>query len=442
LGLLGNAATTPAMTENRAHASGNSTSRRRGVVAWALYDWANSAFATTVLAAFFPFLFKKYWSADVDVAVSTARLGFATAAASLAVALSAPVLGAMADAGRSRKRWLALFATIGIIATGAMGAVAKGEWLVALLLFAIASVGFLGSIVFYDSLLPLVAEPGERDRVSAYGYGLGYLGGGLLFLVNVAMVVKPALFGLADAGQAARVSLVTVAVWWAVFSIPLFRRVAEPREARRSGVIGESFRALRTTFGQIRRLKVTFLFLIAFWLYMDGVHTVVRMGVDYGLSIGLGGPGLMGAVLMTQFVAFPAALGFGRLAERWGAQRAILLGIVVYCGVCVYAAFIHNVAGFFILAGVVGLVQGGVQALSRSLYARLIPQRREAEFFGFYNMLGKLAAVLGPALMGATALITSNPRWSIVSILVLFVAGGVVLSRVDLKAGEAAAREG
>lgn len=406
---------------------------RRSAFAWALYDCGNSAFATTVMAGFFPLFFKQYWSAGVSSTESTSKLGLANSLASVAVALLAPVLGAIADAGLGKKRWLAGFAAIGCIATAALAGVGKGDYNTATGWYALASIGFAGSLIFYDALIVSVANQSESDRVSALGYSLGYLGGGVLFAINVAMTLKPALFGLADKAAGVRASFVTVALWWAVFTVPLMLRVRERgygTEKPRAGAVLRGISQLRHTFARVRSLPEVWRFLLAYWLYIDAVDTVIRMAVDYGLSLGLPSESLIIALLITQFVGFPAAIVFAKLAGRIGTRASILLGIAVYCGVTVFGYFMTTASEFYVLAIVIGLVQGGVQALSRSMYSRLIPAAEAGEFFGFYNMLGKFAAVFGPALMGYVGVLTGSPRKAILSLLVLFIAGAVLLMRV------------
>lgn len=408
---------------------------RRTVYAWAFYDWANSAFATTVMAGFFPLFFKEYWNSGVADTVSTFRLGLANSMASLVVVLCAPLLGAIADHLDRRKGFLLLFAALGVVMTGALHFVAAGDWQLAALCYGLAILGFSGGNLFYDALLLGVARPAQLDRVSALGFALGYLGGGLLFAFNVLMVLYPDWFGLPDKATAVRVSFLSVALWWAVFSVPLFLLVPEARaaEAVRARVaITRGLAQLRRTLREIGRLPHTFLFLLAYWLYIDGVDTIVRMAVDYGLSLGFPSNSLIVALLITQFVGFPAAIAFGRLGDRIGARAGILAALAVYVVVTAWGAFMSAVWEFYVLAVVIGLVQGGVQSLSRSLYARLIPPGRSAEFFGFYNMLGKFAAVLGPALMGWVGVLSGSPRIGILSVLVLFVAGAALLLRVDV----------
>lgn len=410
---------------------------RRPALSWALYDWANSAFATTVMAGFFPTFFRQFWSAGAESSVTTFRLGIANAAAGFIIALAAPLLGAIADRGGRRKQFLAAWSLLGIGATFALYFVAKGDWALATTLFVLATLGFNGGIVFYDALLLDVAQPRDYDRVSALGYGLGYLGGGVLFALNVLMVLKPATFGLADAAEAVRFSFLTVAFWWLLFMLPLLFGVREKRAAQASGVRGvvvSGWRELKATARQIRAQTALLQFLIAYWLYIDGVNTVIKMAVDYGLALGLASSDLLGALLLTQFVAFPAAIAFGRLGERWGARECVLLGIAVYAALTVWAFFLDSTAEFYAMAVVVGLVQGGVQSLSRSFFGRLVPEGKSAEYYGFYNMVGKFGTVLGPLLMGATALIMDSTRASILSLLILFIAGGALLWRVRIPA--------
>lgn len=403
---------------------------RRPVFSWALYDWANSAFATTVMAGFFPLFFKQYWSADADPTVSTFWLGMGNGAASGVVALLAPFLGAVADRGGTRIKLLLLFTVLGIAMTAGFYWVERGDWPMALLFYALAVIGFSGGITFLDSLLLDVADKPEFDRVSAFGYSLGYLGGGILFLVNVLMFTRPALFGLADGAHAVRVSFLTVAVWWGVFTIPLMLFVRErgpatplpPLAAVRAG-----WSELWSTVRDLRHYRVLVLFLVAYWLYIDGVNTVIKMAVDYGLALGFEASSLITALLITQFVGFPAALAFGWIGDRLGARAGIMIAIVVYLGTTIWGYFLDNVAEFYVLAIIIGLVQGGIQSLSRSFFGRLVPPEKSGEFFGFFNMMGKFAAVLGPVLMGWVALSTGSSRVAILSLAILFIAGGTVL---------------
>jgi len=405
---------------------------RRPVVAWALYDWANSAFATTVMAGFFPVFFKQFWSVGVDVSVSTFRLGLANGVASFAIAVLAPLLGAIADRSGARVRLLALATVLGAAATGGLFLVQAGHWQLAAILYGLASLGFWSGVTFCDSLLLDVAKPEEFDLVSAYGYSLGYIGGGLLFGINVLMTLRPEWFGIADASEAVRLSFLTVAVWWLVFSAPIVLFVREKAPDEPLGVKAAAragWRELGVTVTHIRAYRPMVWFLVAYWLYIDGVNTVIKMAVDYGLSIGFPQEGLVAALLLTQFVAFPAALAFGWLGSKIGAANGIFIGLAVYAVATIGAYRMESAWEFYALAVTIGLVQGGVQSLSRSYFGALVPEGRQGEFFGFYNMMGKFASVLGPMLVGVTALLTGSTRAGILSVLLLFIVGGGLLWR-------------
>ena len=418
---------------------------RRPILAWAFYDWANSAFATVVIAGFFPVFFKQFWAADLAVTESTRALGYASSAASLILVCVAPLLGALADQLGAKKRFLLFFTSLGVLATGGLFWLAAGHWVAALSLYLLGLLGFLTSNIFNDALITDIAEPGDYERVSSLAYALGYLGGGLLFALNVVMVLTPTTFGLADQGQAVQVAFLGVALWWAVFTIPLAFLVPES-QSQGGKTLGAALRGafseLAQTFQTIRVLRNTFLFLIAYWFYIDGVDTIVFMAVDFGLSLGFPASSLMVALLITQFVGFPAALVFGHLGTRWGPKPSILLAIGVYTLVVAAASQMQQLTHFYALAVAIGLVQGGVQALSRALFAGLIPAGQTAELFGFYNMVGKFGAVLGPFLVGTTAALTGDPRLSLLPILALFLIGALLLTRVDVAAGRAAVRGG
>ncbi len=407
---------------------------RREIIAWALYDWGNSAFATVVIAGFFPVFLKQYWAADADVTVSSFRLGLANSIASLVVICLAPVLGAIADQGTFKKRFLISFAAVGVIATGALFFVSSGQWPWAVGLYILGGVGFASANIFYDALLVDVAPRRHLDVVSAWGFALGYLGGGLFLGFCAYLTLEPGTFGLAGRTEAVRLSFLLTAVWWAVFSIPLWRYVREHRThaavtLRDASMLG--IRQLRDTFRSLRRYRQVILFLAAYWLYIDGVDTIVRMAVDYGAALGFTSQHLIFALLVTQLVGFPAAIAFGWIGQRLSAKTGILIGLAVYFGVTLWAYRLHQVWEFYAIAATIGLVQGGVQSLSRSLYARLIPPDSSAEFFGFYNLLGKFAAVIGPALMGGMAYFTQSTRLSILSLLVLFAGGAILLLFVN-----------
>jgi len=429
---------------------------------WAFYDWANSAFATTVMAGFFPIFFKSYWSSGVDINTSTARLGFANSLASVIVALMAPVAGAMADQGSRKKQFLTFFAYLGCAMTAGLYLVQQGQWVTAVFFYIMGIIGYSGANVFYDSLLPTVAREKEYDRVSGLGFAMGYLGGGLLFTLNVVMYQWPEIFWISSGVWAVRLSFVTVALWWAGFTLLTVFWVEEESAVHRvkwSAAVANGIRAVIITFKKIRHLKMAFLFLVGYWLYIDGVDTIIRMAVDYGLSLGFDESDLIIALLITQFVGFPAAIIYSVLGEKWGTKRALLLGLVIYIGITFWGIQMDTKREFFILAVTIGLVQGGIQALSRSFFSRLIPKKQAAEFFGFYGMLGKFAAIIGPALMAYVGLAARRflmpdqatmdqvesvgrlaSRWSIASLLLLFVAGGILLWLVDEKKGQEEAR--
>ncbi len=414
--------------------------------AWCWYDWANSAFATTVMAALFPpFFVSLARKAGAAPAEATAWWGYITAGTLLVIALSAPVLGAMADGRGTRKRFLGAFAALGILATALMGTLGEDTWRAAAALFVVASFGFSGSFIFYESLLPQLATGAQMDQLSARAYALGYAGGGLLLIINLLMVTQPAWFHLPSVAWAVRLSFVTVALWWGVFSVPLFRKVPEPNvgstSARPGSSLGTALARLQKTRQEIRRYPQLTTFLVAYWIYNDGIGTIVKMATAYGAEIGLGMTELMGALVLTQLVGIPCAILFGRMAGHLGIRRTILISLVVYGLISVGGFFLATATHFFILAGLVGVVQGGAQALSRSLFASMVPRHQTAEFFGFYSTSGKLAGVVGPLVFGLVGQLTGTSRLGILSLVLFFGIGGWLLSRVDVEAGRRDARK-
>jgi len=411
--------------------------KRKRVISWALYDWANSAFATTVMAGFFPLFFKSFWAADLSPAESTAVIGTTNSFAGLLIVLLAPFLGAYSDLGKFKKKFLAFFALLGVLSTGYLYFIPQGDWVIAASLYALAVIGFSGGNIFYDSLIASVSKQDQRNKVSSLGFSLGYLGGGLLFVINVLMYLNPAWFGLSSQSEAILWSFVSVAVWWAVFSLPLFMSVEEKSNAEISKglfeTITEAFKAVASTLREIKKHKRVAIFLIAYWLYIDGVDTIVRMAVAYGSDIGLDASSMITALLLTQFVGFPATLVFGIYADKIGFKKILTIGISIYILVTFYAYYMSTALEFYILAGTVGLVQGGVQAISRSFFSTIIPVNKEAQFFGFYNLVGKSAVFLGPVLVSWVALIFGNPRFGILSLLFLLVPGLILLWMVPDK---------
>ncbi len=408
---------------------------KKTIYSWALYDWANSAYATTVMAGFFPLFFKSYYSSGADVTLSTAQLGFANSVSSFVIVLLAPLLGAIADVASLRKRFLFMFAYLGILMSASLALVGEGEWELAVFVYVLANIGFMGSNTFYDGLLPSVSNEKSVDYISGLGFALGYLGGGVLFGINVLMLQEPKLFGFDSEVEAVKASFISVALWWAVFSVPLLLFVKEKKVqklgSRASFLAG--YAQLRGTLVKIAKLKGLLLFLVAYWLYIDGVDTIIRMAVDYGMALGFDAHNLILSLLIVQFVGFPATLLFAKLADIWDTKKAIFLAIFIYLCIVMWASLMQEVYEFYLLAVMIALVQGGIQALSRSYYSKMIPAKNAAEFFGFYNLLGKFAVILGPLLVGVVALFSESSRIAIASVGIFFIVGGVLLYFVDEK---------
>ncbi len=404
---------------------------------WALYDWANSAFATTVMAGFFPIFFKSYWASNLSDAESTFAIGSVNSLVGLLIAFSAPVLGALADAGDSKRKFLFSFAFLGIIATGYLFFIPESSWKLAVVFYGIGVIGFSGGNIFYDSLLVTVSKEKERNRVSALGFSLGYLGGGILFLLNVAMFLYPNWFGLENQIEAVLWSFLSVAVWWLIFSLPIYLNVKEPiqnaSKKQINTVIDDAFENLLNTAKSIKKFKSAVIFLLAYFLYMDGVDTIIRMATSYGSDIGLSATSMIQALLLTQFIGFPATLVFGYYADRFGYKYSLSFAIIVYIFVVLFSSQMDTALEFYIVASVIGLVQGGVQAISRSFFSTLIPENKAAEFFGFYNFIGKSSVFLGPFMVSGIALITGSPSYGILSLLILFIPGLILLWLVPEK---------
>ena len=409
----------------------------KSVWSWALYDWANSAFATTVMAGFFPIFFKSYWASDLTDAESTFAIGSVNSLVGLLIAFSAPVLGALADAGDSKRKFLFSFAFLGIIATGYLFFIPESSWKLAIIFYGIGVIGFSGGNIFYDSLLVSVSKDKERNRASALGFSLGYLGGGILFLINVIMFLYPNWFGLKNQIEAVLCSFLSVAVWWFIFSVPIYQNVKEPiqnvNKKNLKAVIKDAFGNLLNTARSIKRFKRAVIFLLAYFLYMDGVDTIIRMATSYGADIGLSSTSMIQALLLTQFIGFPATLVFGYYADKFGFKHSLSFAIIVYIFVVLFSSQMDTALEFYIVASVVGLVQGGVQAISRSFFSTLIPENKAAEFFGFYNFIGKSSVFLGPFMVSGIALITGNPSYGILSLLFLFIPGLILLWMVPEK---------
>jgi UMF1 family MFS transporter len=423
--------------------------------AWAWYDWANSAMVTTITTAVFPIYYLEVAAAELEGSSGLQSLGVATTLGLSMIAVLAPILGTIADYVAVKKRMLGTFMGIGVAAVAMMYFIERGDVLLASALFILANVGVNGSFVFYESLLPHVARRVEMDRLSTTAYGLGYLGGGLLLALQLAWIMSPGTFGLpsgetltpSEATLPYRLAFLSVAVWWVVFAIPLFRTVPEPPvriesdERPGENPLRVAFQRLGETFRELRSYKHAFLMLLAFLVYNDGIGTIIRMATAYGTELGIGRTSLIGAILLVQFVGVPFAFLFGMLAGRIGPKPAIYLGLAVYVVISVLGYRMQDAADFLLLAVMVGIVQGGTQALSRSLFASMIPRHKSGEFFGFWSVFEKFAGIFGPAIFTLTLGLTGSSRNAILSVIAFFVLGGVLLTFVNVEAGRATARE-
>ena len=427
---------------------------RRELRAWALYDWAISAFQTTIAVAIFPIYFLQVAGAEAQGTLAAQRYAVSNSLAIAIVAILSPVLGTIADYAAVKKRMLGTFLGLGVAGCAGMYFIRHGDLMLATVLFVLASVAAAGSMVFYEALLPHIAAEKEIDRVSSAGYAVGYLGGGVLLALNLAWIMAPGTFGLPSGPDLTpdqqtlpvRLALVSVAVWWLLFALPLFRRVREPArvleadESRRDNPVRVAFTRLVETLRELRGYRQAFLMLLAFLIYNDGIATIQRMATAYGTEIGLPRDALITAILLVQFIGVPCTLLFGLLAGRIGAKRAIFAGLVVYMAISVLGFFMRTVAHFYLLAILVGLVQGGTQALSRSLFATMIPKQKSGEFFGFYSVFNKFAGIFGPLLFAGVIARYQSSRPAILSVSLMFVAGAILLAFVNVEAGERAAR--
>ena len=422
--------------------------------AWAMFDWATSAVQTTIMVAVFPIYFVKVAGASLAESGATQRLATVNTLALVIIALLSPILGAISDYRGNKKRFIALFMGIGVAAVLGMFFIHRGDLNLASVLFTMSLVGAAGSFVFYEALLPHIARPGEIDRVSTAGYALGYVGGGLLLALNLAWIQRPDWFGLpsgpglseSQSTLPVRLAFVSVAAWWVVFSLPLFRRVPEPPpmlepdEGRGGNPVTTAFVRLGETFRELRSYRNAFLMLLAFLIYNDGIQTIIKMATAYGTEIGIGQNALIGAILLVQFVGIPCSFLFGMLAGRIGAKRALFLGLLAYTGISVLGYFMKTAFHFYVLAGLVGTVQGGTQALSRSLFASMIPQHKSGEFFGFFSIFEKFAGIFGPLIFAGTIAATGSSRNAILSVILFFAVGALLLWPVNVEEGQRTAR--
>ena len=443
----------------------NESSHKRGVLsrlgldrpelrAWAMYDWAVSSVQTTIMVAVFPVYFANIAKGDLGESRTTQAIATANTIVAIILAVLSPVLGAVSDYVAAKKRMLGASMIVGAAAVAGMFFVQQGDYRLALVLFVIALIGATASTIFYDALLPHIAAEDEIDRVSSAGYAVGYIGGGLLLALNLAWILKPGWFGLptgaalssAQKTLPTRLALLSVAVWWLVFSIPLFRRVPEPPRTREpdeltgGSVLVAPFVRVGETFRALRGYKQAFLMLLAFMIYNDGIQTIQKMAATYGKQLGIADTVLIAAILIVQFVGFPFAFLFGSIAARIGAKPAIFIGLVVYAAISILGFYMQTAAHFILLAAMVATVQGGTQALSRSLFASLIPAHKSGEFFGFYSVFEKFASIFGPLLFWVTIAMTGSSRNAILSVIVFFAVGAFLLSRVRVSEGQEAAR--
>jgi UMF1 family MFS transporter len=416
--------------------------------AWALYDVANSAWMTTVATAVFPPFFVALATATgMSEAVAGSRFAFASSLSIVLVGCIGPLLGAIADLRGNKKAFLGAFVAAGVASTAAMSFMPSGRWALALGLFVLSNVAFFAGLTFYNALLPGIARPDEVDRVSTAGFAMGYLGGGALLAANLAMISAPHRFFLASQEAATRASFLSVAVWWALFSVPLFARVKEPRPRLESGETGAestatvAFRRLRVTFRELRSHRDAGVMLLAFLVYNDAVNTIIKMGVIFGGLIGIPFSSMMATLVLVQIVGVPFAFLFGLLADRIGARRAILVALAVYAGISVYAFLLRTATQFLVLGVLVGTVQGGAQALGRSLFASLVPRHKAGEMFGFFGVFDRFGGVMGTFVFGVVLAATGSPRPAILTLVVFFALGAWLLTKVDVERGRRVARE-
>lgn len=418
--------------------------QKKTVYAWVMYDWANSAFATVILAAVLPVFYKDVAGINLPGNLATSYWGYTQTIAMVIIALVSPILGAAADYSDSKKSFLKFFVFLGITGTAFLFFVNEGDYLLASFFFIIANLGFSGGNVFYDGFLTDISNSESIDYVSSLGYAAGYLGGGLLLAINLLLISKPNFFGISSVTSAIQISFVTVAVWWLIFSLPAFKYLPEPKKRVEKIPLGEytkmAFGRLKSTFVHIRKYRELWKFLLAFWLYNDGIGTIIRMAAIYGREVGIGQTDLIGALLLTQFIGIPFALLFAKIAGKITAKKGIYLALIIYTGITFYGYFLDSALDFWILAGIVGMVQGGAQALSRSLYGVMVPESKSAEFFGFFGVSSKFAAIIGPTVFAYTGQLTGSSRYGILAVAAFFILGIFFLSRVDVEKGKLEAK--
>lgn len=403
---------------------------------WVLYDWANSAYTLTITTTILPLYFKSVsGQAGISAGDSTAYWGYANSIYTLILAILAPILGTVADYRGYKKKFFTFFVCLGLIFTALMPLIPSNFWFLLLVLYIITAVGFSGANIFYDSFLVDVTTEDKMDKVSTNGFAWGYIGSTIPFIICMALIMLSDKNVLPlSKGDATKLSFIITALWWGIFSIPIFKNVKQVYgiEVEPNPIIN-SFKRIYGTFSNIRQHKALFMFLLAYFFYIDGVDTIIKMATSYGSDLGIDDQSLLIILLATQFVAFPFALLYGKLSQRFKGKKMIYVGIVTYTLICIYAYFLKTKLDFWILAMLVGTSQGGIQALSRSYFGKLVPKERSNEFFGFYNIFGKFAAIMGPFLVGIVTQTTGKTNNGVFSIIVLFVVGGILLTRVPEK---------
>ncbi|SFA93978.1 MFS transporter, UMF1 family [Cohnella sp. OV330] len=411
---------------------------KKAIRAWMMYDWANSSFATTIMAAVMPIYYAGVAASGLEDGRATSYWGFTQTAAAIVIAVLSPLLGAIADRSGGKKRFLGFFSLLGAAACIGMAFIGEGDWIAASALVVVGMIGFGMGGTFYDALLNDVASPAMRERVSAKGFAMGYLGGGVLLAINLALIIGWKAFGFKDSAGASQVSFAMVGVWWALFSLPLFKHVREAKGmpgGSAADSVREGLARLGQTFRSIRRYPELFKFMVAYWFFFDGINTIIVMATSYGTDIGLDQNALIGALLLTQFVGFPATWLFGRLADRIGGKKMLYGALSVYVVIVLLGYLMTNEYHFFALALLVGLVQGGAQSTSRAIYSRLIPPGRTAEFNGFLSFTSRFFSFGGPLVFGIVGVLTGSSRAALLAIALFFLVGIALLSLVKLEKG-------